>query len=110
MLRLYTGLFALGNQPDSTGSYVNAATLVATSGSSRLNHTVTHMDGNNNDFENTEFSIVFTGELTVTWGLDRPCAEIGAACGRASMQAATLEPHNGDIVGGVTLESVRLIR
>lgn len=107
-LRLYTGLFALGNQPDSTGSYVNSATLVATSGSSRLNHTVAHIDGNNNDFVNTQFLIVFTGELTVTWGLDRPCAELGTACGSAGMQAATLEPHSGEVVGGVTLESVRL--
>ena len=79
-LTLYTGLFDLGHQPDADGAYTNSATLVATTPgvAAPVAHTVTHMDGNNNDFVNTAFAVVFTGELTVTWSLDPPSR--GGAC------------------------------
>ena len=118
-LTVFTGLFNFGATAQSTSdgiatgeSYTNSATLRAASpGHEPVSHTVTHMDGNNNDAVNTRFEIVFDGALTVTWGLDplsRLCNTALIDCGWVGLQAAALASWDGE-VGGVTLRGVEIV-
>ena len=108
-LRLFTALFNFAKQETSPENWANAAELkISSPGSKTINHTITHMDGNNNDAVSTAFEIVFTGELTVTWSLD-PASKACPSCGWVSMQAATLEEHSGDVKGGVELVAAELL-
>ena len=109
-LRLYTALFNFAKQEISPENWVNSATLqVHSPGQPTLNRTITHMDGNNNDAVSTAFEIVFVGELVVTYSLD-PASKACPQCGWVSMQAAALEEHSGDVVGGVELISAQLLK
>ena len=106
-LSLFTGLFNYGKTAISKENWANSATLrISSPGQPGINHTVTHMDGNNNDAINTAFDIIFTGELTLTWGLDQ-ASEACTSCGWVSMQAARLETYDGE-VGGVALVAAHL--
>ena len=119
-LTVFTGLFNYGQSQQSTDangfdtgdSYINSATLRAsTPGAPPVSHTVTHMDGNNNDSVNAKFEIVFEGTVTVTWALDelsRGCNTALVNCGWVSLQAATLARHSGE-VGGVALFGAELM-
>eukprot|EP01047_Picozoa_sp_COSAG01_P008193 COSAG01_NODE_319_length_18909_cov_32.636151_17_plen_472_part_00 len=110
-LRVFTALFNYGKHefgPQVRENWVNSATFVATSpGQPAINHTVKHMDGNNNDAVNTVFEVVFSGELTVMFGLD-PASRACSRCGWVSVQAATLQEHHGNVIGGVQLLAAEL--
>jgi hypothetical protein len=116
---VYTSLFNYGATAQSknaegieTGdSYINTATLrISSPGQAPITHTVTHIDGNNNDAVNTAFEVIFTGALKLTWSLDdasKQCNTALITCGWVGLQAATLSEHSGE-VGGVVLRGIEL--
>ena len=100
-LTVYLGLY-------NFGAFRNSATFTASSPNQETIHrTVEHDNGNNNDWLNTAFEIVFESEVTVTWSLDVDQC-IDAKCGMASWQSAKLEHFSAEDYGGIVVESATL--
>ena len=91
-LTLYLGLFNWrGDLP-----FVKQATLTVSSQSAgvpmaTISHNITHLDGNNNDIKNVAVSIIFTKDITVSYGLPQPDLFCNRAVGSGS---ATVWQHN----------------
>jgi hypothetical protein len=99
-LTLHLGLGDFGN------AFGNSAVLtLSTAGQPKITKVIEHDYGSNNNWRNTVFTIIFDGELTVTWALG-PKNPNNRRRGLLSFQAATLEEHYG--VGGVAIESATM--
>jgi formylglycine-generating enzyme required for sulfatase activity len=99
-LTLYLGLGDFGN------AFGCSAVLTLSSlGQPNVSKVVEHDYGSNNNWRNTVFTVIFDGELTVTWALGPNTNNQRG--GLLSFQAATLEEHHGG-VGGVVIESATM--
>lgn len=99
-LTLYLGLF-------NYGAFGNSAILrISSPGQPTIKKMLEHDNGNNNDWQNYAFTIIFDGTITITWSLG-PCNLNNKRCGLVSWQAATLENYN-DGIGGIAIQAVVL--